>query len=136
MFAKNPRNGLRNRQHFLRRKKFVEYLGLVRNRTKPPADNEPKALLNFTVDDARYRRVAQIVHRRQTAGMLGASAERRFEFAAKVLCIRVAKQERRQCPRVRSDVKWLVRTNSHVGTAGHVSHRVATGLASRNSRSR
>ena len=126
---KDTSDGLGDRKHFLRRKEFIEELGLLRNGAEPAADDEPKAPPRFAVHDARDGGVTQVVHGGQPAGVLRAPAERGFELAAEVLHVRMAQQEARQGPRIRSHVKGLVRTNAGVGTRGNVAHRVAAGLA-------
>ena len=90
------------RQQFLRRNEGVEQFRLVGNGAQAAADIHFKAALFLSVFDSRDGDHAQVVHVGQAAGVLRAAAERRLEFPAEILAVRMAQQKFGQRPRVRA----------------------------------
>ena len=89
----NPGNRLGDRQQFFRRQEGVEQFRLVRNGAQSSAHVHGKTAHFLPVFGARDAHQAQVVHVRESAGMLRAAAERGFEFPAEALAVRVAEQE-------------------------------------------
>ena len=89
----NPGDRLGDGQQFFRRQEGVEQFRLVRNGAQSSAHVHGKAAHFLPVFGARDPDQSQVVHVRESAGMLHAAAERGFEFPAKALAVRVAEQE-------------------------------------------
>ncbi len=125
----NPGDRLRDGQQFFRRQEGVEQFRLVRNGAQPSAHVHGKPAHFLSVFGARDPDQAQVVHVRESAGMLRAAAERGFEFPAEALAVRVAEQESRKRPGVRGDIENLILANAGEGAGGNVSDRVPAGFA-------
>ncbi len=128
--------GLRERQNLFHRNKRVKEFRHVRDGAKSATDEHLKSPLLRSVLVPGAGDEADVVHVRQAASVLRASAERGLELPAEVLAVRVAQEKLRQRAGIGRDVEHLVLADSRIRARRHVADRIAAGLAGRNTGSR
>ena len=129
--GENTADRLADGEQLLLTDKLVEQLCLVRNGAEAATYIEFEAPPGLAIDGARDTDGTDVVHVDEPAGFVAASREGDLHLAAEVLCVGVPEKEAAQGPAVRRDIEGLGVAHPGEGAGGDVAHRVAAGLAGR-----